>query len=104
MRPNCSCQYATRKLQQEVIDEATYSFKNTTIEGGLISVHLKSLTYESVFVPLGANSCTAKIKMEYETIGDKPLSEEELKPIQDGSIGVLKSAEAYLLTNPSVYA
>ncbi|KAG6535195.1 hypothetical protein ZIOFF_000157 [Zingiber officinale] len=87
-----------------VLDEATYTFKNTATEGGLVGVLLKSLDYESVFVPSGADSCIAKIKMEYETLGDKDLSEEELKPIRDGSIGVLKAVEGYLLANPDVYA
>ncbi|KAG6489188.1 uncharacterized protein LOC122004234 [Zingiber officinale] len=41
---------------------------------------------------------------EYETLGDKHLTEEELKPIRDGSIGVLKAVEGYLLADPDVYA
>lgn len=92
------------KNKIDVMNERAYTFKNTAIEGGLIGVLLKSLTYESVFVPSGANSCIAKIKMEYETLGDRPLSEEELKPVRDGSIGVLKAVEAYLLANLNVYA
>ncbi|XP_074576937.1 pathogenesis-related protein B-like [Curcuma longa] len=92
------------KNKIEVLDEATFTFKNSTVEGGLLGVLVSSLTYESVFVPTGADSCVAKIKFEYETIGDKDLGEEELKATRDGSIGVLKAVEGYLLANPDVYA
>lgn len=85
----------------------TYPIYVTTLFHALVEflgVLLKSLIYESVFVSSGADSCIAKIKMEYETLGDKDLSEEELRPIRDGSIGVLKAVEGYLLANPDVYA
>lgn len=87
-----------------VFDEATYTFKTSLVEGGLHSVLFKSFTYGSVFVPSGADSCIAKIKFEYETLGGKDLTEEELKPTRDGSIRVLKAVEGYLLANPNVYA
>ncbi|KAG6530933.1 pathogenesis-related protein 1-like isoform X1 [Zingiber officinale] len=92
------------KIKIEVLDEATFTFKNSSVEGGLLGVLVKSQTYESVFVPSGAHSCVAKLKFEYETIGDRDLTEEELKGTRDGSIGVLKATEGYLLANPDVYA
>ncbi|KAG6530929.1 pathogenesis-related protein 1-like [Zingiber officinale] len=93
------------KNKIEVLDEATFTFKNSAVEGGgLLGVVVKSYIYESVFIPSGADSCVAKIKFEYETIGDKDLSEEELKSNRVGSIGVLKAVEGYLLANPDVYA
>ncbi|KAG6535179.1 hypothetical protein ZIOFF_000141 [Zingiber officinale] len=92
------------KNKIEVLDEATFTFKNSSVEGGLLGVRVQSFTYESVFVPSGPDSCVAKIKFEYETIGDQDLSEEEIKPNREGSVGVLKAVEGYLLANPDVYA
>ncbi|KAG6530927.1 pathogenesis-related protein STH-21-like [Zingiber officinale] len=95
---------SVNKNKIEVLDEATFTFKNSSVEGGLLGVRVQSFTYESVFVPSGPDSCVAKIKFEYETIGDQDLSEEEIKPNREGSVGVLKAVEGYLLANPDVYA
>ncbi|XP_042419837.1 pathogenesis-related protein 1-like isoform X2 [Zingiber officinale] len=92
------------KNKIEVLDEATFTFKNSSVEGGLLGVLVNSFTYESVFIPSGPDSCVAKIKFDYETIADQDLSEEELKAGRDGSIAVLKATEGYLLANPDVYA
>ncbi|XP_074591552.1 pathogenesis-related protein STH-2-like [Curcuma longa] len=95
---------SVNKSKVEKLDEATYSTKYSVIEGPLVGVVFKSVSYESTFEATGPNSCIAKIKTVYETLEDKPPSEEELKGIRDGSIHVIKAIEAYLIANPDVYA
>lgn len=95
---------SVNKTKVEMLDEATYSTKYSVIEGGFVGVFFKSVSYESTFEATGPNSCIAKIKTVYETLEDRPPSEEELKGIRDGSTQVLKAVEAYLIANPDVYA
>ncbi|KAG6499529.1 pathogenesis-related protein STH-2-like [Zingiber officinale] len=95
---------SVNKTKVEIFDEATYSTKYSVIEGGFVGVYFKSVSYESIFEATGPNTCVAKVKTVYETLEDKPPSEEELKAIRDGSTQVLKAVEAYLIANPDVYA
>ncbi|KAG6495587.1 pathogenesis-related protein STH-2-like [Zingiber officinale] len=92
------------KMKVEIFDEATYSTKYSVIEGGFVGVYFKSVSYESTFEATGPNTCVAKIKIVYETLEDKPLSEEELNAVRGGSTQGLKAIEAYLIANPDVYA
>ncbi|OAY76671.1 Major pollen allergen Bet v 1-G [Ananas comosus] len=56
-----------------VLDEANHVFKFEAIEGGKIGERFKSQVFAYKFEAAGENSCVVKLKVEYDTIGDKPL-------------------------------
>ncbi|KAG6495583.1 hypothetical protein ZIOFF_043409 [Zingiber officinale] len=95
---------SVNKNKVEILDEATYTTKYSVIEGDLVGVYFKSVSYEITFEATGPNTCVAKVKTVYETLEDKHPSEAELNAIRNGSTQVLKAIEAYLIANPDVYA
>ncbi|KAG6499523.1 pathogenesis-related protein STH-2-like [Zingiber officinale] len=95
---------SVNKNKVEILDEATYTTKYSVIEGDLVGVYFKSVSYEITFEATGPNTCVAKVKTVYETLEDKHPNEEELNAIRNGSTKVLKAIEAYLIANPDVYA
>ncbi|XP_020113631.1 major pollen allergen Bet v 1-C-like [Ananas comosus] len=87
-----------------VLDEANYVFKFEAIEGGKIGERFKSQVFAYKFEAAGENSCVVKLKVEYDTIGDKPLDAEEEKLLLERSFKIFKKAEEHLLANPGVVA
>lgn len=87
-----------------VLDEANYVLKFEGIEGGKIGERFKSQVFAYKFEAAGENSCVVKLKVEYDTIGDKPLDAEEEKLLLERSFKIFKGAEEYLLANPGVVA
>nr|CAD1829837.1 unnamed protein product [Ananas comosus var. bracteatus] len=87
-----------------VLDEANYVFKFEAIEGGKIGERFKSQVFAYKFEAAGENSCIVKLKVEYDTIGDKPLDAEEQKLLLERSFKIFKKAEEHLLANPGVVA
>lgn len=88
----------------QVLDHSGHTIKNKIIEGGLIGKRLESHAFETKFEASGVDSCVAKLKIEYSTIDDVPLSAEEETLIKEGVTSVLKAIEGYLLANPTAYA
>ncbi|XP_064979284.1 phytohormone-binding protein-like [Musa acuminata AAA Group] len=92
------------KNHVEVLDHGSHTLKYKTVEGGHLGHTLKSHTIEHKYDALSADTCSLKIKVEYDTIDDKGLPEEEVNKIKEGSVWVAKAVEGYLTTNPAAYA
>ncbi|XP_038974110.1 pathogenesis-related protein 1-like [Phoenix dactylifera] len=88
----------------EVVDHESHLVKYAVIEGGLIGQRLKSQMFEVRYEVSGNGGCVVKTKVEYDTLDDKPLSEQELEELKGWLVQVLKAMEGYLLANPSAYA
>ncbi|XP_008807369.1 pathogenesis-related protein 1-like [Phoenix dactylifera] len=88
----------------EVVDHESHLLKYGVIEGGLIGQRLKSLKFEVRYEVSGNGGCVVKTKIEYDTLDDKPLSEQEQEELKGWLVLPLKATEAYLLANPSAYA
>ncbi|EHA8592421.1 pathogenesis-related protein 1 [Cocos nucifera] len=86
------------------VDHANHLMKYAVIEGGFIGKRLKSQTFEVKYEASGSGGCVVKIKVEYETLDDKPLSEEEQTELKGWLVQSMKAVEGYLLANPTAYA
>lgn len=88
----------------EVLDNENHIIKQTIIEGGLISLRLKSYSFEMKF-EVGSNGETLeKITVEYDTLDDTPLSVEEEEQISTSLSLMTKAIEGHLIANPAAYA
>ncbi|THU71233.1 hypothetical protein C4D60_Mb08t33400 [Musa balbisiana] len=74
------------KNHVEVLDHGSHTLKYKTVDGGHLGHTLKSHTIEYKYDALSADTCAVKIKVEYDTIDDKGLPEEEVKKIKEGTI------------------
>uniref|UniRef100_A0A0D9Y077 Bet v I/Major latex protein domain-containing protein n=1 Tax=Leersia perrieri TaxID=77586 RepID=A0A0D9Y077_9ORYZ len=65
---------------------------------------LKSHSTQTKLEAVSANSCVAKVTVEYELEDGGSLSPEKEKIILDGYYGMLKMIEGYLVAHPNEYA
>ncbi|KAK2645218.1 hypothetical protein Ddye_020413 [Dipteronia dyeriana] len=72
-----------------------HAFKYYVVGGGLVG--LKDPVSDR-------GGCLAKLKIEYESLGDTILSEEDAAKIISGTVAMLKVVDEYLLENFNAYA
>ncbi|CAK7333273.1 unnamed protein product [Dovyalis caffra] len=92
------------KDRVEVMDQENHIFKYSIIEGGVLGVKVKSFFAEVGLTSTNEGGCLAKLKIEYEPIGDSLLSEEDANDVTKGVLAMVKAVDAYLVANPSAYA
>ncbi|KAJ1699325.1 hypothetical protein LUZ63_007837 [Rhynchospora breviuscula] len=89
------------KERFDFIDIGKFEVKTSLIEGGGIGTHVESASARTIFVPKDGGS-VVKVVGTY-----KPLpganTEEEAERVKGSMIGIIKTAEAYLLANPDAY-
>lgn len=87
----------------EVIDHENHIFKYSVIEGGLVGLKLISFTAEITFSSTSEGGCLAKVKIEYHSLEDGLLSEEDVTNMKEGNLAMMKAVEEYLLADPNAY-
>ncbi|PKA62226.1 Pathogenesis-related protein 1 [Apostasia shenzhenica] len=91
------------KEKTDILDNEKHRVKQSIIEGGLIGLLLKSYSVELKLEEDTDGGTLGKIIVEYETLGDTPLSSEEEEKIMEGVYLVIKTIDQYLLANPTAY-
>ena len=92
------------KNRIDEINEDTFTYSYTTIEGDALKDKFASIAYEVKFEATPEGGSINKMTTKYYTKGDVEISEEEIKAGKDKVLGIYKVVEAYLLQNPDVYA
>ncbi|RWR76477.1 pathogenesis-related protein 1-like protein [Cinnamomum micranthum f. kanehirae] len=91
------------KDRVDIMDDEKHVFKYTVIEGGEIGNKLKSYSSEIQFQATSSGGCLSKMTVEYDTINDSLLPEEEVTKMMEGIMWMGKAMEAYLQANPDAY-
>lgn len=91
------------KDRVDIVDDEKHLFKYTVIEGGVIGTKLKSHSFEIDLAPTINGGCLSKIFVDYDTIDDRLLPEEEVTKLKEGVMSMVKAVEAYLQANPDAY-
>ncbi|RWR76480.1 major allergen Pru ar 1-like protein [Cinnamomum micranthum f. kanehirae] len=86
------------KDRVDIMDDEKHVFKYTVIEGGEIGSKLKSYSSE-----IQSGGFLSKMTVEYDTINDSLLPEEEVAKMKEGIMWMGKAMEAYLQANPDAY-
>ena len=92
------------KYQIDELNEETYTYNYTLIEGGALTENLEKITYEVKFEPTPEGGSVSKVTSKYYTKGDFSLKEEDIKAGKEKVVGMYKVVEAYLIENPDAYA
>ncbi|XP_008795808.2 major pollen allergen Aln g 1-like [Phoenix dactylifera] len=92
------------KDRVDVLDNEKHVFKYSVVEGGLLGVRLKSYSFDHKFEAASDGSTVGKVILEYETLDDTDLSEEEKGLLMGAVLGMMKAVEGFLLANPDAYA
>lgn len=92
------------KDRVEAMDKENYVFKYSIVEGGILGFKVNSYVAEVAFTSRSDGDCFAKLKIEYESLGDSLLNEEDVRNIKQGILTMVKAAERFLLANPNAYA
>ncbi|KAK3189029.1 hypothetical protein Dsin_028590 [Dipteronia sinensis] len=89
----------------EVMDGENHVFKYSVVEGGLVGLKVSSYVTEVILTPANdGGGCLAKLKIEYESLGESLLSEEDAAKIISGTVAMVKAVDEYLLENFNAYA
>ncbi|KAI5590673.1 hypothetical protein BDE02_04G026300 [Populus trichocarpa] len=96
--------YSYVKDRVEVMDQENHIVRYSTLEGGVIGVKVKSYSVEVSLTSTNEGGCLSKMKIEYESIGDSLLSEEDANNMQQGIFAMVKAVDAHLVENPTAYA
>ncbi|CDP20695.1 unnamed protein product [Coffea canephora] len=92
------------KYKIDELNEETYTYNYTVIEGDALSANLEKISYEVKFETSPSGGTVAKMTNTYCTVGDFAIKEEEVKAGKEKALGMYKAVEAYLVQNPDVYA
>ncbi|KAL3506004.1 hypothetical protein ACH5RR_031386 [Cinchona calisaya] len=95
--------FGSLKYQIDELNEETYTYNYTLIEGGALTDKLEKITYEVKFEPTPEGGSVSKVTSKYYTKDDFVLNEEEIKAGKEKVLGMYKVVEAYLLQNLDAY-
>ncbi|KAI3683735.1 hypothetical protein L1987_84249 [Smallanthus sonchifolius] len=91
------------KHQIDELDEKTFTYKYTLIEGEGISDKVEKVCYDIKFEGSSDGGTVSKMITTIYTRGDFEIKEEELKAGKEKVLGLYKVVEAYLIDNPNAY-
>ncbi|KAJ9559043.1 hypothetical protein OSB04_013657 [Centaurea solstitialis] len=91
------------KHQIDELNEKTFTYKYTLIEGEGISDKIEKVSYDIKFEGSADGGTISKMTTTIYTHGDFELKEEELKAGKEKVLALYKVVEAYLLKNPDAY-
>ncbi|KAM0008435.1 putative Bet v I/Major latex protein [Helianthus debilis subsp. tardiflorus] len=91
------------KHQINEVDEKTFTYKYTLIEGNGISDKIEKVSYDIKFEGSADGGSISKMTTTIYTHGDFEIKEDELKAGKEKVLGLYKVVEAYLLKNPDAY-
>lgn len=86
------------------INEDTFTYNYTLIEGETLKDKFASIAHETKFEAAPDGGSISKVTNKYYLKGDVEIKEEEIKASKEKVFGIYKVVETYLLGNPDVYA
>ncbi|KAA8527663.1 hypothetical protein F0562_035468 [Nyssa sinensis] len=86
------------------LNEKTYTYKYTLIEGDAMMDKLEKISFEVKLEAAPNGGTISKMTSKYYAKGDFVLTEEEIKAGKEKALGMYKVVEAYLQENPDAYA
>ncbi|KAL3506003.1 hypothetical protein ACH5RR_031385 [Cinchona calisaya] len=95
--------FGSLKYHIDELNEETYTYKYTLIEGGALTDKLEKITYEVKFEPTPEGGSISKVTSKYYTKDDFTLNDDEIKAGKEKVLGMYKVVEAYLLQNLDAY-
>ncbi|KAL2494537.1 Major allergen Pru ar 1 [Forsythia ovata] len=95
--------FSSVKYHIDELDEKTYTYNYTLLEGGALTDGLEKITYEIKFEPAPDGGSINKVTSNYYTKDDFKLKEEDIKAGKERVLAMYKVVEAHLLQNPDAY-
>ncbi|CAK9138935.1 unnamed protein product [Ilex paraguariensis] len=92
------------KHRIDEINEETFVYHYTLIEGEDLLGKLEKVSHETKFEPSPDGGSISKITSKYYTLDDAAITEDEIKASKEKAMGMYKAVEGYLLQNPDAYA
>lgn len=89
------------KERLDFIDVEKFEAKSSLIEGGGMGTHVESASSHTVFEPKDGG-CVVKVVGSYTPVPGAD-TEEEAERVKGSFIGIIKTAEGYLVANPDAY-
>ncbi|KAK6161459.1 hypothetical protein DH2020_004840 [Rehmannia glutinosa] len=91
------------KYRVDELNEDTFTYGYTTVEGDSLVDKLEKITYYVKFEPSPDGGTISKVTSIYHTVGDFTLKEEDVKAGKERVVAMYKVVEAFLIQNPDAY-
>ncbi|KAL0302813.1 UNVERIFIED_CONTAM: Major allergen Pru ar 1 [Sesamum angustifolium] len=91
------------KYRVDELNEKTFTYGYTLIEGDSLGANLEKITYEVKFEQSADGGSISKVTSKYYTVGDFTLKEDEVKAGKERVLAMYKAVEAFLIQNPDAY-
>lgn len=91
------------KHKIDELNEKTYTYNYTLIEGEGLMDKIEKISYQVKFESTPDGGTVSKMTTSVYAKGDFELKEEEVKAGKEKVLGMYKVVEAYLLQNPDAY-
>ncbi|XP_068666548.1 major strawberry allergen Fra a 1.07-like [Aristolochia californica] len=92
------------KNQVISMDNENYFFDFSLVKGRGVGTKLKSSTIKSKMEATSDEGTKTTLKMDYDTLDEAPLSQEEAENIDGGVLRQTKAIKGHLQANPDAYA
>lgn len=92
------------KKRVDEINEDSFTYNYTLIEGGALKDKFASIAHEIKLEAAPDGGSINKITNKYYLKGDVEINEEEIKAGKEKVLGIYKVVEAHLQQHPDVYA
>ncbi|KAF5737018.1 Pathogenesis-related protein 10.5 [Tripterygium wilfordii] len=91
------------KYKIELVDQETFSYNYSIIEGDVLRGALEKISSENKIVASADGGSIWKSTITYHTKGDIVIPEDKLNEAKEKATAMFKAVEAYLLANPDAY-
>ncbi|CAI9118350.1 OLC1v1019909C1 [Oldenlandia corymbosa var. corymbosa] len=92
------------KYHVDELNEETFTYNYSLVEGGALNENLEKITYEVKFESTSDGGTVSKVTSKYYTKGDFALKEDDIKAGKGKVLEIYKVVENYLIQNPDAYA
>lgn len=96
--------YSYLKERLDFVDHDKFECTSTMAEGGPLGTKFTSASTHFKFDPAGdGGGCIVKVQATFETLPGVSVSADDVLKSKEVVTGHLKTAEAYLIANPTAY-
>ncbi|KAG9444032.1 hypothetical protein H6P81_015372 [Aristolochia fimbriata] len=92
------------KERVDALDGEKRVYKSTVVGGGLMGIKFKAYAFEFKMEARKEGGTKTTLTLEYDTVGDTQMSQEELGDIAKKMMSIPNAIETHLLANPNAYA
>ncbi|GLJ35639.1 hypothetical protein SUGI_0716310 [Cryptomeria japonica] len=91
------------KERMDEIDEENFYYKFSYVEGGELGTVWASAQFKLKLTPKAEGGCVLSHTCDYDSLPGVSIDQAKIQEMEGAATGLLKTVEAYLISNPTLY-